>query len=472
MPSDLFNWLMNLKLSAVLAILMLFGLPRAHGFALEGPNDVSYQTGALGYNGGRAPQTLGEEYRFNIPVLTYGFDSSFINYFGTNGIRAIEAAFRQVNDLPAVSLVTDQVLTNNFPLSSQGINPTATSLSLLDIRSLFLTDLVKYMGLSDAERYTWTLRSRWVIGTPSITNYVVIQKNYDPITRVNSDTVNGRRFSYVIIEDYYGQGTTDAVETDLSGFQAFGTSVASDLTLRVGGSFSSLTYDDMGGLRYIYATNNFNVENLLPSVAVTSTAASASTGSPWSPVGVTNILPVAGSGAVNVALRGGIDKVSFVRVDFDSLLGIGFVGVTNTWTDRYIASQSQNSVFQSQTLARPILQPDIIFSAADLGLGPNIPISYSRSVGNFINNDAINGQPGQNGPGLNVVPQLQVQFSTVLPYYLNQNPGFISGPFFGFSSGAFAFFDDTTIYQLFPDFLNLQFSDLERMLLEARSTIE
>ena len=474
---------MNFRLLAFLTFALLLGSPRAHGFALNGPPNASYQVAALNYDGTLAPQVLGEEYRWNVPILTYGFDSAFINYFGTNGIRAIEAAFRQMNDLPAVSLITDQVLTNTFPLNSQGNNPAAAALFMTDIRSRMLTILVEFMGLSDAERFTWCLRNRWVDAIPS-TNYVVIQRNYDPITRTPTDTVNGQKLGYTVLDG----PPADAYEIDPAGGGGFfigliqGRSVSSVLSWSVGTSFSSLTYDDVGGLRYLYATNNFNVENLLPTVAVTSTAASAATGSPWSPVGVTNILTVVGSGAVNTALRGGIDKVSFVRVDFDSLLGFGFAGVTNTWTDRYVAPSSQTATIQQQTLARSIVRPDIIISARDLGLAANLPIEITRVTGNYVNHDGINGLAGQNGPGVLTVPfQLRVDFTTQFPYYIDGprliGPPPIGGGFGGgFGnlqySGVWGWFDDTTIYKTFPDFLNLQFSDLERMVLEARTLIK
>src|SRR5688500_15280437 len=72
------------------------------GFALLGPRDT-WQVNALGYDpqgdngdlGG--PKNLGEEWRWNIPEITYGFDESFINYFGTNGMNAIDAAAETFN---------------------------------------------------------------------------------------------------------------------------------------------------------------------------------------------------------------------------------------------------------------------------------------------------------------------------------------------------------------------------------------
>lgn len=477
---------MNFRLLAFVTLALLMGSPKAHGFALNGPPDAAYQAAALNYDTVEAPQVIGEEYRWNIPILTYGFDSAFINYFGTNGIRAIESAFRQLNDMPPISLVTDQVLTNTFPLNSMGNNPAAKALFITDIKSRMLTFLVQYMGLSDAERFTWTLRNRWIDGGGQ-TNYVVIQRNYDPITRMPTDTVNGQKLGYRIDDG----PPADARERDPSaggggGFGLFGIqgrSVSSVRTLNVGGSFSSLTYDDVGGLRYLYATNNFNVENLLPTVAVTSTSASAATGTSWYPYGVTNILTVVGSGAVNTALRGGIDKVSFVRVDFDSLIGIGFAGVTNTWTDRYLQTVGTTAAISSQTLARSIVRPDIVLSARDIPFaGANVPPLNNVISGNFINHDGINGLTGQNGPGVLTVPggQLRVDFSTQLPYYID-GPGqagppppgnnFGNGAIRG-SGGVWGWFDDTTIHKIFPDFLNLQFSDLEQMVIDARTVVE
>ena len=62
-------------------------------FSLLGPSPasggvngaLSWQSTDVGYNtfgvdiGG--PVNLGEEYRWNIPVITYAYDESFLNYF-------------------------------------------------------------------------------------------------------------------------------------------------------------------------------------------------------------------------------------------------------------------------------------------------------------------------------------------------------------------------------------------------------
>src|SRR3982751_575892 len=67
------------------------------GFALLGPRDT-WQTSNLGYDpqgdlgdlGG--PKNLGEEWRWTTPTITYAFDQSFIDFFGTNGVNAVEQA--------------------------------------------------------------------------------------------------------------------------------------------------------------------------------------------------------------------------------------------------------------------------------------------------------------------------------------------------------------------------------------------
>ena len=79
----------GLQLAALL-VLMLFA-PRARAFSLLGPyTDWMYQT-----NGYRQPADIGgpmdinEDYRWNVPLVTYGFDQSFLDYFGSNGVAAV-----------------------------------------------------------------------------------------------------------------------------------------------------------------------------------------------------------------------------------------------------------------------------------------------------------------------------------------------------------------------------------------------
>ena len=35
------------------------------------------------------PMRLDSEYRWNVPIVTYGFDRSFLDYFGANGVLGL-----------------------------------------------------------------------------------------------------------------------------------------------------------------------------------------------------------------------------------------------------------------------------------------------------------------------------------------------------------------------------------------------
>ena len=60
----------------------------ARAFSLIGPyaswmdEAKSFRQQGLDIGG---PMNLDEGYRWNVPVLTYGFDASFLEYFGSNG---------------------------------------------------------------------------------------------------------------------------------------------------------------------------------------------------------------------------------------------------------------------------------------------------------------------------------------------------------------------------------------------------
>src|SRR5579864_3591296 len=67
---------------------------RSQAFSLLGPfTDWMYATNGyhLGYDIG-GPMNINEGYRWNVPVVTYGFGKSFLDYFGSNGVAAVEGA--------------------------------------------------------------------------------------------------------------------------------------------------------------------------------------------------------------------------------------------------------------------------------------------------------------------------------------------------------------------------------------------
>ena len=128
---------------------------RANAFSLLGPYadwmDQSKSYHLPGDIGG--PMNIGEGYRWNMPVITYGFERSFLDYFGTNGVAAVEAAIQILNQLPPAS----QINLQSFPLQAWNQDYRAQSYILTDLKSQALRLLLGQMGLADSERYTFSI---------------------------------------------------------------------------------------------------------------------------------------------------------------------------------------------------------------------------------------------------------------------------------------------------------------------------
>ena len=101
---------------------------------------------------------LGEEYRWNIPVLYYAFDQTFLDYFGSNGVFAIEQAMAILNGVSNVSSYSASL--SEVPQEATRFNFRARALGLLDLKSAALHALVEKLGLADPVRYTWCLHGR------------------------------------------------------------------------------------------------------------------------------------------------------------------------------------------------------------------------------------------------------------------------------------------------------------------------
>src|ERR1700678_1262157 len=98
---------------SVFLALGLAAAQHACAFTLWGPSEV-WQTPDLDYsnpagstrfyyffvepgldgreNGG--PKNFGEGSRLTTPILTYGFDDTFLDYFGAQGVAAVDAAMQ------------------------------------------------------------------------------------------------------------------------------------------------------------------------------------------------------------------------------------------------------------------------------------------------------------------------------------------------------------------------------------------
>src|SRR5580658_5627372 len=64
----------------------------------------------LGYQENGGPKNFGEGSRLTVPVVTYGFDDTFLEYFGAQGVAAVDSAMLLLNALPTA----DSANLNNF----------------------------------------------------------------------------------------------------------------------------------------------------------------------------------------------------------------------------------------------------------------------------------------------------------------------------------------------------------------------
>jgi len=439
------RWVLS---AALVGAVAFFATRLASAFTLYGPFDT-WQVERIGYNlpfnvdiGG--PMNLGEEYRWNIRTITFGFDESFKNYFGARGVEEVRKAVAILNSLPPFSKMSYDL--SEFPLNTKRINHRAAALFIADLKSEALATLMEQMGLTSPERYAWCVRRRDEFPN-NVVRYAVIRRNFDPVTWAPSSYVNGVLYTYNVYE-FTGTVTfCDAIEFPVDPLAETYTSVASagngwfGGVLLPGEFFSGLTRDDVGGLRYLYRPGNYNIEAL-----VSNTTASGS--SPFTVAGGV------GSNVVNVALRPGVDKITFVEAKYDSTLG-AFITLTNNSTDSYVT----NSTLMTQRTSRILVQPDIVFTAADLDFAI---LARTGPVG-WANYDALNGQIVLAGPGV-ITPQAAITFNKVGPWNVNFNNSVQfteSGAFPSFVWGSFD--GSTNAPVLYPQGTSLE--DLERLVL-------
>ncbi len=289
-------------------ILLAAGLQAGWGFALLGPNAQTlsgftgnaWQTIVIGYNnaiyqendtipGGPValgdiggPVNIGEGYRRNVPTIYYAYNANFSGFFGSNGMSSVDGAFAIMNSLTNVSSYSSDL--SEFPLTSQHFNYQAQALFLTDVKSVTLHLLVETMGLTDPERFTWTLAERVVPpGCPLTTLYLVIQRNFDIIpSALNqiqySSYVNNELFTYYIYEVCAGNPTlaiAAPVPVDPLQAEDYTAVAANNFTgiidefvaggevagLEIGGYYTGLTRDDVGGLRYLMSAANIATED-------------------------------------------------------------------------------------------------------------------------------------------------------------------------------------------------------------------
>ena len=427
---------------------------------------------------------MDEGYRWNLPVITYGFDASFVNYFGTRGMAEVEKAISMFNSLPKFSDIKDdgsQLLIKGKPVptDTRMKNYEAGTLGLLDLKSFALSLMVEELGLAQPERYVWALRNAHTgttAGQP-YTNYTVIQYNYSPIYPYGvTPYVNNVYYTYDINSYTLPYVMEDAEEVAGSGLFPFSTVAGFNMNeFNEGEFFTALTQDDVGGLKYLYSKDRLCVENLLTNASF---GKALSGGSPWMPYFTSTNFITQGTNAtlqtnvlVVAALRPGINKLQFQRVNYDSLLGNTFIPFTNYWTDTYVS----NGVLQIQPVQRVITRPDFLFVVDDLGIFTDSGwpiIAYRTDTSNWQNNDAINGNDTVNsdgGPGV-IQPPVTISFSKRLPYFRNYNGyyvgttstrGQVNNQAAAESSMIWGSFDATTnAAVVYPAYRNITVNDL------------
>jgi hypothetical protein len=453
------------------------GLPQGLGYTLA--NDIG------------GPMFLHEAYRCNIPTLMYAFDESFVRYFGTNGIFAVQKAFAILNALPPVSAMSADL--SEFPEEeTREVNNLAQALGMHDVKSLVLAIMMEQLGLANPQRFVWGLRSRYVLA--GATNYTVVPMNYDPVTYTWSPYINGVLYAYRVIEPLGAQGAeyASAVEIALGNAafvdkrtplaarfhspdlllddQGLGLEVPISTTLLAGHTFTGLTRDDVGGLRFLLLSNNIVTETLATNVVAENPFLRA----PWTPIigGITNY----GSNAplltnfvgaltnltnfINQGMRGGIGKVSFQQVNYDSLIGLGFVTVTNKYTDYFYT----NGAPGNQQVQRLIVEPDILFLAEDLGAAGGPPLTVTRTdTTGWVNNNALNGRANAGGPGV-IVPPIQIRLTDNAPFFYRSqadpNGNHLDVPF------VWASFEATTTEPIvYPQYLHYSVTDIADQVL-------
>jgi hypothetical protein len=405
-----------IRLARLLFLLfcLVAGVRSASAFALLGPF-APWMTPQLAYQDGVSiggPMDIDEGYRWNVPVITYGFDQSFLDFFGTNGVAAVESAIQILNDLPPASQI---VLTNYSPFTSW-VNYEAQSLNLIDLKTYALSMLVEHLGLAQPTRYIYCLHDFTISNGVPI--YTVLNRNFDPDTWEPSTNVNGIDYDDRIVVNYdwdiFGSNilqfgtqfpllpvrlvdameiSIDPTKTDNSGDAVADSAPGGDETINQNGAgryFWGLTSDDAGGLGYLLNSNNIALESLIPGVQGVGTNA---------------------SNFVNTALRPGVEKITFQRMDYISTNQHVFPVITNQYVDSYFT----NGVLQQQSLQRVISQPDILFTAKYIGLQT---VSRSATT-NWVNN----GGQSADGPGV-IQPPVVINFNQLGPSLSVPDPNY------------------------------------------------
>ncbi len=235
-----------IKRSVLIFAIFLMGFQGVRAFTLaNGTNRI-------------AVNNLGEEYRWNSPFVTYSYDESFLNYFGSNGVVAVEKAMTILNGIPPASAIkttyppesSEEQNLWNYPTRPDRFHARAYNDRILDIKSYALAELFGFMGLGNPEDSAFRLEFG-----------AVALRNWDPVTYNPSKYVNGSLLSWVVMG---GNALPFPIDVTKPVRTLAGTSDNRNPRLSEGKYLVAPTRDDIGGYKYLYRKDNFNIEGLPP----------------------------------------------------------------------------------------------------------------------------------------------------------------------------------------------------------------
>ena len=260
-------------------------LPSAWAYSLEGPvgnGGDAWQSPVNGFGPPRdsvAPKNLGEEYRRNTPVVFYACDQTFLDYFGSNGVVAVDNAYVTLNSAftnsptgTANGLDSYSLNLSEFPINSRHVNYQAQALGVFDLKSTTLGIMMGQLGLADPVMYIWGIHDRINVGPapcPADMEYLVVKEISilfpAPRTSFNTRPTSTTRFTLtkllktafllnpVAYADPYPVDPLADIYTPVSAWFN---------SIYWGDYYTGLTRDDVAGLRYLLQTNNINLETV------------------------------------------------------------------------------------------------------------------------------------------------------------------------------------------------------------------
>ena len=455
-------------------LLALMVAPHAGAFTLWGPvetwqtTDLDYSNPAgsvryyyfyvePGFDGREngAPKNFGEGSRLTTPIVTYGFDATFLDYFGAKGEAAVQSAFTVLNALPSASSAK---LANYLTDGAEQVNYTAQAMELLDLKSTVLWLMAEHMGLM-GETHVWDLAARAHYDTVTCDyEYFVINRNYDPVTYNPTPYVNGRLYNYKIWDGCpVGVAVGDAIETASDTTATRYSAVATGNNLEIGAYYMNFTRDDVAGLKYLYNKGLYDYQSL------DSNTVAAPFSSDWMAVNTTNLI----TGISNfTGLLGGVEKITFVKVNYDSMLNPGFTPITYRYNVPYVT----NSRLYQMHVTRTVTAPDILFTAANMASeGPPLSDPALSRTGTFIQTPYVS--PGGGILPSTITAPVLVVLNNIGPIYYAYSPNFLDNyNYYAYPIFNWGTFDGSTNAPIaYP--LGSSLAELEVQVLQGGTTL-